>query len=91
MVYEELIILSTYDHRCNKGYLILLSVSLGVVRVWVVLKKLSHIRHNGFLVRLVHVHIYNKATQTFFTGHVFNSKHVLRPVEMRTLHLSNAA
>lgn len=47
----------------KQKYLILLSISLGVVGVWVVLEKLSHVCHDGFLVRLVNIHIY-RATQT---------------------------
>ena len=50
-------------HFPKQKYLILLSISLGVVGVRVVLEKLSHICHDGFLVRLVNIHIY-RATQT---------------------------
>lgn len=42
------------------NYLILLPVCLRLVRVWVMLEELSHICHDGFLIRLVHVHVYRK-------------------------------
>lgn len=39
-------------------YLVLLSLRLRVVWVRVVLEKLSHICHDGFLIWLVYVHVY---------------------------------
>lgn len=43
-----------------KNYLILLAICLRVVRVWIMLEKLSHICHDGLLIRLFNIHIYRK-------------------------------
>lgn len=41
-------------------YLIVLSIGFRVVGAGVVLEELSHVGHDGFLIRLVHVHIYRE-------------------------------
>ncbi len=57
LMYHSLYALYTQNHKFEIKYLILLSISLRVVGVWVVLEELSHIRHDGFLIWLVYIHI----------------------------------
>lgn len=44
-------------------YLIVLSIGFRVVRVGVVLEELSHVGHDGLLIRFIHVHILRNAAQ----------------------------
>lgn len=46
------------ENKNNKhSYLVVLPVSFRVVRIGVVLEELSHIGHDGLLIRFIHIHI----------------------------------
>lgn len=47
----------------NLCYLIVLSIGFGMVRVGIVLEELSHVGHDGLLIRFIHVHILENAAQ----------------------------
>lgn len=42
----------------------MVSISLRV-RVWIVLEKLSHVRHYGFFIWFVYIHIYRHKTKQY--------------------------
>lgn len=49
--------------KTTKSYLIMLPVGFRVVRVGVVLEELSHVGHDGLLIRFIYVHILRNAAQ----------------------------
>lgn len=49
----------------RRKYLILMSIPLRLVGVWVMFEKLSHVRHDGLLIRLVHIHIYRAKDSSY--------------------------
>lgn len=47
----------------NFCYLIVLSIGFSMVRIGIVLEELSHVGHDGLLIRFIHVHILGNAAQ----------------------------